>query len=313
MTMSILAGFRDSADVRLGSVIFNAYDRNGVAWVLTDLDGWWDLPDVSIPDDPRPYEQDGSYFAPGRYLPRVIAVSGTLVPPGGVQQTTPLGNPTPNLAAYARHALAAALDITRRQAVLKVDEETPKQAAVQLASKPTFKNSRINGATDFMIQLKSADPRKYSQVETQLDAVGLARSGEGRHYPRTYPLTYMADPDNPTPVSNGISLAENIGTYNTGAIIRIYGPISTPRVENIEQDVFLQLDVDVADGDYLEIDLMNRSVLLNGITNRRHVLDVRSRWFMLEPGKNSLRFNGEPLGSSGEPRMSVTFRSAWLY
>ena len=309
---TLLPGFIDRADVRLGNAVFNAYDRNGVAWVLTDLEGWWDIPEINIPDDPRPFEQDGSYYTPGRYMPRTMTLSGTLVPPAGVQQGLPL-SPTRDLAGYARQALGACLDITRLTAVLAVDEDVPKQAEVQLASRPSFRNSKINGATDFSIPLKAGDPRKYAQVETFISDVPVARStDQGRTYPRTYPLRYLA-PGTPTgQQSPGTALATNAGTYPTGAIIRIYGPISTPSIENVESGSILRFITTVPDGSYLEIDLLNRSVRLDGEINLRSTVEIRSKWFMLTPGLNSIRLNGAPLGD-GSPYMSVRFRSAWIY
>jgi hypothetical protein len=307
----LLPGFVDRADVRLGNAVFNAYDRNGVAWIVQDIEGWWDLPEVNIPDDPRPFEQDGSYYTPGRYMPRTMTLTGTLVPPAGVQQGFPL-TPTRDLAAYARQVLAASLDLSRSTAVLAVDEEVPKQAEVQLASRPSFRNSKINGATDFSVPLKAGDPRKYAQVESFITDIPVARAtDQGRTYPRVYPLTYQ-DPGTPIGAqSPGIAIASNAGTYATGAIIRVYGPISTPSIENIEANSLLRFITTVPDGSYLEIDLLNRSVRLNGDINRRSTVEIRSKWFMLNPGLNSIRLNGDPLG--GSPYMSIRFRSAWIY
>lgn len=309
---TLLPGFTDTADVRLGSVVFNAYDRNGVAWVVTDIDGWWELPEVSIPDDPRPFEQDGSYLTPGRYMPRVLALNGMLIPPAGVQQFQPTGNPTRNLASYARQALGAAVDIARVAAILQVDEEVPKQAVVQLANKPSFKNSRVNGAIEFSIPLKAPDPRKYSQTLIVSPDTSLVQASGGRTYPRTYPLTYGDVGDTSGP-QTGIILATNVGTYNTGAVIRINGPVASPTIEHLELGVVLMFNTSVGSNEYLEIDLFDRTVLLNGETNRRWTMDVRSDWFMLQPGVNSLRFNGEAFGSGASPSMNVTYRSAWIY
>jgi hypothetical protein len=307
----LLPGFIDRADVRLGNAIFNAYDRNGVAWVLTDMEGWWDIPDVTLPDDPRPFEHDGSYYTPGRYMPRVITLSGTLIPPSGIQQGLPLGDPATNYASWARQALGSAMDLVRKGATLQVDEEVPKQALVQLAARPSFRNSKINGAFDFQIPLKAGDPRKYAQTLTTISGIGMARSVSGRTYPRTYPMTYQTPGTQSTSLS--LAYAANAGTYNTGAIIRIYGPVSTPQIEHIESGNRLRFHTDIATGDYLELDLLNRTALLNGTANRRATLEVRSHWFLLQPGVNTIRFNGSLTGEDAEPYMDIEYRSAWLY
>lgn len=308
MTMSVVLspGFRATADVRLGGLVFNAYDRNGCAWVVTDLDGWWDTPEVSVPDDPRPFEQDGSYYAPGRYQSRAISLTGTVVPPGGLQQGIAYGTPTRDFSAYARQAIGAGLTFVRSSALLQVDEEVPKQAQVQLAGRASFKNSKINGALDFQIPLRAPDPRKYSQELHSLDTL-IGSATVGRTYPRVYPMTY-GDASH----STGIVTANNAGTYETDATIRIYGPVVSPSIEHLEQGKRMTFATSVTQGSYLELQLLDRTVLLDGMSNRRSTVGVGSKWFTLGPGRNSIRFTGTPVGDS-EPRMTVEYRSAWIY
>lgn len=307
----MLAGFKDTADVRLGAAVFNAYDINGVAWVVTDIEGWWEFPDLTLPDDPRPFEHDGSYYTPGRYNPRTMTLSGVLIPPAGNPQGAPYGRPTRDLAAYAREVLGRTIDMARGAAVLRVDEDIPKQAEVQLASKPTFRNTKFNGVVEFQIPLKAGDPRKYAQDLSTVSNIGLARSTGGRTYPRTYPLTYTGG-GTTTSTSSGIAYAPNVGTYPTGATIRLYGPVSTPSIEHLESNSTMRFHIDIPAGEYLELNLLDRSVLLNGTTSRRATLEVKSKWFMLQPGTNSIRYNGEPLGSGSDPYMDITYRSAWI-
>lgn len=288
MTM-IIPGFIPSGDIRLGPLFFNSYDLNGVAWVCTEIEGWWDLPEVSIPDDPRPFEQDGSYYTPGRYMPRVMTLTGVLIPPPGLLPGVTEESNSRDLASYARQAMGSALNIARLTTMLEVDEEEPKQAEVQIANKPTFRNSTINGAIEFTIPLKAGDPRKYSQTLTSLSSASSGASGS----------------------SVETVEAINLGTYPTGAIMRINGPVVNPTITDIELDSDLSFVITVADGDYLEIDLLNRGVLLNGVTNRRATMLIGSRWFMLQPGTNTLVLDADSMGSGAT--LEVDFRSAWLY
>jgi len=280
MASMLLPGFQDSADVRLGAVILNSYDVNGVAWVCTDIDGWWDMPDISLPDDPRPFEQDGSYYTPGRYMPRVLTLKGVLVPPPGILPGVTTFTNARDLASYARQAFGAALDLARNSTTLQVDEEVPKQCQVQMVGKPTFHNNNSNGMTAFTIPLKAGDPRKYAQTLTALSVAASAS-------------------------------ATNAGTYPTSAIMRIKGPVTNPTVTNIEASSSLQFNITVASGQYLEIDLLNRGVLLNGVTNKRSTMTIPSRWFMLQPGANTLVLTASSLGSGSG--LEVDYRSAWLY
>jgi hypothetical protein len=87
--------------------------------------------------------------------------------------------------------------------------------------------------------------------------------------------------------------------------VRFYNVIN-PGVVSDTLGKMLQLNTTVAAGEFYELDLRNNTVRLNGIANRRNVLVNASRWFMLEPGDNMLRFIGTPNGTA---RMDVIYRS----
>jgi hypothetical protein len=57
----------------------NTIDSNNVVWVVTDIAGWWTLPDPELPDLPRGWG-DGSYDAIGRYANRILTLNGSFLP-----------------------------------------------------------------------------------------------------------------------------------------------------------------------------------------------------------------------------------------
>ena len=66
-------GILSAEDVIINDTPLNTINESdSVAWIVTDLDGWWGLPDVEVPDDPRPFSQDGSYYTTGRFAARSI-------------------------------------------------------------------------------------------------------------------------------------------------------------------------------------------------------------------------------------------------
>src|SRR6478735_7543877 len=81
--MSDKPGLYTGADVFIGDKPLNTIDAENVAWVITDLEGWWGLPDVEVPDDPRPSSQDGSYYTMGRFNSRTINIKGHILPIDG--------------------------------------------------------------------------------------------------------------------------------------------------------------------------------------------------------------------------------------
>lgn len=67
-------------DVKINGVTLNTITEDGCRWIVSDVDGWWGLPDFEIPDDTRPFSEDGNYLAYGRYTVRNITLRGYIVP-----------------------------------------------------------------------------------------------------------------------------------------------------------------------------------------------------------------------------------------
>lgn len=131
----------------------------------------------------------------------------------------------------------------------------------------------------------------------------------------TFDLTF--DIDFPTaPGRTQVTTDGNAKTYPT---LRLYGPAVTPRIENAAdlnvagEPKRLTFDITVADGDYLEVDVRNRTVLLNGRADksRYYTLDfTESEWWTLLPGLNQIRYF--PVSYSGSTRAVILYRSTFL-
>jgi len=99
----------------------------------------------------------------------------------------------------------------------------------------------------------------------------------------------------------------NNGNRPTPAIMTIAGPIDNPIIVNDTVGAALNFLISIGAGETLVIDLANKTVLLNGVTNRRSAL-IAPNWFYLEPGGNFIRFGGT---TGGAPTLTIQFRSAW--
>lgn len=299
-------GILSSEDVFINDIPLNTINENdSVAWMITDLDGWWGLPDVEVPDDPRPFSQDGSYYTTGRFTSRSINLKGYILPIG--DPTTPvydssLGPEDPNYypstktvstandrSVAARNAFNRALILVRQRALLKVREEgIVKTAFVQISSRPLLRISRSTGLLEFDIALRATDPVKYSAGNTGYE-VGLLVESPGRSYDRSFDYTYGGLGESNTVIVN------NHGSYPSKPTFTIIGPVENPMIEHIESGKFLKISGMVEDGAPVVINTATRQVLTNA-ENKRNLLVPTSRWFDMAPGENTIRFTG--IGSS---------------
>lgn len=160
---------------------------------------------------------------------------------------------------------------------------------------------RRTGKTEFQIQLKAEDPSIYG---SQIVVVGgLAAASSGRGYNRSYNYGYGG-----TSGSAGSVNANNAGNKPATAIIKLMNVID-PVVVCDSVNKRITLSISLQGTDYLELDLRNRTAILNGTANRRSSVVGTSQWFLLQPGANLMRLLGT--AGAGTPQMTVTYRPAY--
>ncbi len=250
------------------------------------------LPDLRTSDTPRPQDHGlfwgSDYFGkrtlildvtilgddPGDAAAKMDALAAVWQPPAGSEATVPLTVDLPG-------QVARTLDGRPRRAAYNLDNL---KAGIIVAT----------------LQYEAADPRLYS-AET-VASTAAATTGGGRTYNRVYPLVYAAGG------TGGTLLVTNLGNFPSRPVLRVNGPSTTPRIENITAGRFLAANVAVAAGEYLEFDLDAHTVMLNGTASRYGSLVSGSSWWELAPGDNSIKFTSAD--SAGT--LDVHFRSAWL-
>jgi hypothetical protein len=159
-----LTGMKLKADIRLGDFVFNRIDEYGVVWVISNVEGWWNLPQVDMQDLSRGWG-DGSYTTYGRYGSRQLTLTGSFI----------LQDTDTQLEA-ARGRLIEAINLVKKDAWLILNEDTPKALKVRISGTPEISTVNPRGKTDFSIGLVSADPIKYKWADARDDGYALSNA-----------------------------------------------------------------------------------------------------------------------------------------
>lgn len=282
-----LTGLKLKADVSLGSLVFNTIDSTGVVWVLSDLEGWWNLPDVESQDLPRGWG-DGSYDAKGRFATRLITLTGSFL------------TQNPDQAAAARDKLVRAMDLVYKGGWLIVREPgSPKAVWVRLSGTPSMDNVTARGRTNFSIGLKAVDPIKYELVGNDVESNNVTTIGMNASA-----VTITNNGNTKVPVVFEI---EGALTASPAAPATITLTSSDP-----DKRIFI-VESQSQSGDVLEIDTYKREVLFNGqgfetgVGASRRRLSTLVDWIELEPGVNTITWTG-----TGTATCSILYRSGWI-
>lgn len=138
-------------------------------WVVSDIDGWWNIPEPQIPNIERGFG-DGSFDVAGRFLARDITITGSVLIVGNTR--TDIATKS----AAVRKYLLDAFNLTKRATWLIADEDQYKRASyVRLSGRPNVSTVNGRGRIDFSIGLRASDPIKYEWLD---DAVAVGPLGE---------------------------------------------------------------------------------------------------------------------------------------
>lgn len=113
----------------------------------------------------------------------------------------------------------------------------------------------------------------------------------------------------------GSLVLTNLGTTDTSLKARIDGPAIEPGLVLSRPDGTVQtlsFDLDLAAGQWLDIDTAARTALLNGLAsaNQRGVADWDMDPYPIQPGVNTLRFTSADYNDTAQ--MTAEYRSAWV-
>jgi len=278
------------------SFAFNGFVFGGgnSPYQITSVEGLEALPGIRNQDDNRGYF-DGMFSGRDFLGGRTIVV---------------------NLQILAGNGSSAQTNFNFLQAALVPQQTgtTPLQFQLSSADNLQFVNARVRARVSAVdpnytygyilaqITFFCPDPNIYDNtVQTGVMAVTVPA---GRIYNRSYNLTYGGGSQ--TQLVN----VTNQGWATTYPQITIQGPIINPIIGNLTTGQSLNFNYTMVTGDVFVIDLLNRTILLNGAPARNLLLGT-SNWFAAPPGTSQYFFSG--LGSIyGVTNATVQWNNAYI-
>lgn len=158
----------------------------------------------------------------------------------------------------------------------------------------------------YQVMLRAADPRLYSQVESQSSTTGAPSSSGGIPFPIPFPIPFGSG------VVGGSVNVANAGNAPGHPRIQIVGPITSPAVTNTTTGEAIYLDgLVVTSAQTLVIETRPpRYVTVSGVNAAGSIRWADSTYPSLAPGGNVIQFTGG--GTSGATTMTVFWRDSYL-
>lgn len=192
----------------------------------------------------------------------------------------------------------------------------PRTAPVSFVFKPPGVNERVIfvkprgvrydwesvrrvGMTPAQFMMYAEDPRIYDNtlLSTVITYGGLATTGFGFNFGFNLSFGVVVPPSGATITNNG--------NRPMPAIMTVAGPVLNPRIINTTDSKTLNFEVNVPSGSNLVIDLLNRTVKLDGANARSKL--TTPQWWLFAKGSTNLLFGG----TSGSGTLTVAYRYPW--
>lgn len=269
---------------------------------VTSGDGWLEIGST--------FDLDPVHFVPGTTGAYRLLTGGDFIEtvvPGGYVLPTMYGVDDLPLDILIDELQEAWTPVLDGSTVLPLSYQLPNQPRRRLYGRP--RNFSVDmehyedGWVDAVLEFIATDPVIYSDAPHDI-AIPLGQVGVGRSYPRVYPMAYGESTS---------SMATLINEGNTGAdpVVNFSGPITNPSVENVTTGQKVSFAISLGEGETLEVNFSEKTVILNGSASRYNTLiSTNDQWFQLQPGANAVRYGASNFVPGSV--MSVQWRSAWL-
>lgn len=283
--MLLLAGDTCS----FGGLTLGATDDYGVEWYFLDLDGWG-APQSTV-QAVQKANADGAFATPAFLQARVVTVTGAMLAPD-----------RPTLVAAWDRLQAAAPLATAALTVVHGGADRYVNAQRQGEISMT---EMSDVAIQFSIQWLCVDPRKFA-TDTLTATTGLPSASGGLTIPFTVPFTIAST------VVSGTCFLTNPGNANGPVNLHIAGgpvPCAGPSVTHVASglSVTFASSLVLTSTDYIDVDMDNHTVILNGTASRDGYVTSRG-WSPFTPGVNEWAFTS--VSGSGAS-LTVTATPAW--
>jgi hypothetical protein len=205
----------------------------------------------------------------------------------------------------AAYAVLRAMQALTPQAVheLAVDDDAigslSAMARVTVGVKPVW-----NGDTDFeyTLTVTAPDPLKYGPPTYGYATLSTSTPGAGKVYPVAYPVDYGIAPG----VTPGAVSVANAGSAAYWPRLRILGPVTNPVVTLVESGAWVRFTGSLLAGQFLDLDMANRRVLLQGKVSVRQNVSSSGDWLAVSPGGGSVTWTAD----TADP---AALLSVWAY
>ena len=271
----------------LGGVLLDVADGSSFR-VVTAMPGWKDAPDVRDGLLPKA-QQDGDWDATGFSDGRVV-----------------------NLAGYVREATSQAANQVQQQLAALRPQSVQEFVVVDSAIGSLSAMARVTVGVDptwvddaaftYDITITAPDPLKYGPPTFATATLSTSTPGAGKVYPVAYPVDYGIAPG----VTPGAVAVANAGTASYWPRLRIAGPVTNPVVTLVESGAWVRFTGSLLAGQWLDLDMANRRVLLQGQVSVRPQVSSSGNWLAVSPGGGSVTWTAD----TADP---AALLSVWAY
>jgi hypothetical protein len=157
------------------------------------------------------------------------------------------------------------------------------------------------GITSAQFLMFAEDPRLYDATESTLNINYGGDTGLGFSFNIGFNLDFGGG------ATPGGASVNNAGNRPTPPTFIILGPVTNPTITNATSSHTMRFNITLGGADTLTINTRDRTVYLNGNSNRRNIM-TSPDWFYLDPGTSFITYGG--LTGAGSS-LQVVYRSAW--
>jgi len=261
-------------------------DSAGGVWKVTGMTGWYDGAQDRH-DRLSKAQQAGSWPSTGHSDDIPISIKGT-----------------------ARYSDPVAAKLAARQFRTVGGHGTSEMLVEDAAGALTAGVERDGKSVDWVnhfmftwsLLLTANDPLFYGPPTYGYATLSTATPGAGKVYPVAYPVDYGIAPG----VTPGAVAVANGGTAAYWPRLRILGPVTNPVVTLVESGAWVRYTGSLLAGQWLDLDMANRRVLLQGQVSVRQSVSSAGDWLSVPPGGGSVTWSAD----TADP---AALLSVWSY
>lgn len=264
-------------------------------YLVRSVDGLG-TPPVRASESPRP--RDHGHWVGADYMDsRTVTIELTVV--GATAAVT-----LENLAALKRLFVPTADPAVRKTLAVQLPGEPAKQLVGRTRRLDADLSQVQFKSVPVVCEFFANDPQLVSVEQHSQTLVPVAASVTGRTYDRTYNVTYGGT------YVDGSATVTNVGNVPARPVMVLWGPLTSPRVENTTTGETFELALPIEAGELVVVDSDARTVLLGGTTSRYWAVTARSSWWQLRPGSQQVRLFDTAGSTTGSA--TIVWRDTWI-